>query len=307
MGEQSEYIQELYDNEADVNELLQHLDQVCSEKRGDKHVHSRRRRRCAAQLMEEISFLSKGERDRINSFLIDETDSNNSASSVSSVSEASSADSDQKEQLCEDMEVDDFSSQQELINLSRALHDIKNGKTVDKKNEKREARRREIAAKKAYQKKLEAKELHDAIKRASREPDKNVYFLLQQVGFQKVYFPDQNQYALVWIDRHCYEIVLFKGVSSPSKKVICNEIGQRAWQYLRSGKFQDIHPEISKFLKEKRNTVKAESESETETSMLVQSLFDPDADNADDEADADDEANVNKKDNVNVQWTCMIM
>ena len=136
MVERSEYIEKLCYNEDDVNELLRLLYKVCSEQRCDYHIHTRRRRRCAARKIEENEFLSRDERDRINSFLTPETDSNNSDSSVSSVSEASSADSDQKELLRENMEVDNFSSQQDWINLSRALQDIKNKKTVDKKKKK---------------------------------------------------------------------------------------------------------------------------------------------------------------------------
>jgi hypothetical protein len=282
MVERSEYIENLCYNEDDVNELLRRLYQVCSEKICDYHIHTRRRRRCAARKIEENEFLSRGERDEINSFLTPETDSNNSDSSVSSVSEASSADSDQKELLRENMEVDNFSSQQDWINLSRALQDIKNKKTVVKKKNKRESRRRDIVAKKASRKASEAKELRDAIKTASREPVNNLYFLLQHAGFQYVWIPDEKKYAFVWINKYYHhEIVLFKGISSPRKKVICEEIGQRAWQYLRSGKLERVYDEISNFLKEKRNTGEAESE----TSTFEQFLFDPDADNADDEAE----------------------
>ena len=97
-----------------------------------------------------------------------------------------------------------------------------------------------------------------------------------------------NEYAFVWINRYYgYDIILFKGVSSPSKKVICNEIGQRAWQYLRSGKLNDVYSEISKFLTGKRNQTRdeTETETETETSTFVQSIFASDADDADDEAE----------------------
>lgn len=258
------------------DELIERLRKICVDTR-----RPRRTRRDAHLKLEDLAFIERD--DRINDHLNSETDSDFSDSTVSSASSGSSESSYNKEQLCETMGLTKRSPMEEWIRFDCHLRRIKNEKKENKTRAKKEARRRDIVAKKASDAFREANELHDAIKKASREPVKNFYFLLQRAGFQHVFYTDQNKYAFVWINRFGFrEIVLFKGVFFPSKKVICNEIGQRAWQYLRSGKLEHVYNEISKFLKEKRNTGKAESE--TETSTFVQSLFDPDADNADDEA-----------------------
>jgi hypothetical protein len=270
--------------EFDVDELIDRLNkifgknEICSENKRPP----RRVRRAAHQKLKDLGAIESD--DSINYHLNSVTGSDCSDSTVSSASSGSSENSYNQEQMYESMGLDHTSSMYEWLRFECYQHRIKNEKKENKTAAKKEARRRDIVAKKTSRKASEAKELHDAIKRASRDPVKNFSFLLQQVGFRYVYLHDEKKYAFVWINRnHGYDIVLFKGVSSPSKKVICNEIGQRAWQYLRSGKLEHVYYEISKFLTEKRNQTR--DETETETSTFVQSLFASDADDADDEAE----------------------
>ena len=69
---------------------------------------------------------------------------------------------------------------------------------------------------------LEDRKLHDDIQNAFRDPVKNFYFLLKQAGFQYVFFTEEKKRALAWINsNYHYDIVLFKVVASPRKKVIC--------------------------------------------------------------------------------------
>ena len=246
---------------------------------------SRRRRFAAYEKLREMNDFTELDscgsvsRSRCNS----ETDDSDNTS-VSSASSGSSESSHNKRQLCERMGLTKSSSMEEWLRFDCRLRMIKNGRKEGKTHAKKEARRRHILAKKAYRKASEAKKLRDSIKKSSYNIVSNIFFLLEQVGFQRVFFHQEKTHALVSTNMNSgYKIVLFKGVSSPRKRDICNEIGQRAWQYLRFGKLKLVRDEISKFLEEKRNTGQAESE--TETSTFVQSLFDPDADNADDEAD----------------------
>jgi hypothetical protein len=259
----------------EIDELILLLRGICVNTR-----RPRRMRRDARRKLEELVFNESD--DSINYHLNSETDSDCSDSSVSSASSGSSENSFYQERTRERMGLNKHSSMEEWIRFEHYQRKIKNNKKAAKTRAKRESRRDEIVAKKASRKASEAKELRDAIKTASRKPVNNLYFLLQHAGFQYVWIPDEKKYAFVWINKYYHhEIVLFKGISSPRKKVICEEIGQRAWQYLRSGKLERVYDEISNFLKEKRNTGEAESE----TSTFEQFLFDPDADNADDEAE----------------------
>jgi hypothetical protein len=262
--------------EFDVDELIKRLKKICI-----NPSKPRRMRRAAHQKLKDLGDIESD--DSINYHLNSETDSNCSESTVSSASSGSSENSYNQEQMYESMGLDHTSSMYEWLRFECYQRRIKNEKKEKKTAAKKEDRRRDILAKKASRKASEAKELHYAIKRASRDPVKNFSFLLQCAGFRYVPLHD-NEYAFVWINRYYgYDIILFKGVSSPSKKVICNEIGQRAWQYLRSGKLNDVYSEISKFLTGKRNQTR--DETETETLKFVQSLFAPDADDADDEAE----------------------
>lgn len=158
------------------------------------------------------------------------TGSECSDSTVSSASSGSSESSYNKAQTRESMGLNDDSPMHMWLRFECYQQGIKNEKKEKKTAAKKKARRRDIVAKKASQKASEEKKLHYAIKKASHDPVKNFSFLLQQVGFLYVFLRDEKKYAFVWINRkHEYDIVFFKGVSSPSKKVICNEIGQRAW------------------------------------------------------------------------------
>ena len=263
--------------EFDIDELIERLRKICVDTR-----RPRRMRREAHRKLEDLEFIERDE--STNYHLNSETGSDCSDSTVSSASSGSSESSYNKEQLCETMGLTKHSSMDEFLEFERYQCEVKNRKKAAKTDTKRVARRGDIVAKKASRTASEANELHDAIKKASRDPVENFSFLLQQVGFRYVFLHDEKKYALVWINsRRQHEIVLFKGVSSPNKKDICEEIGQKAWQYLMSGKFQNVYSEISRFLERKRN--QEQDESETETSTFVQSLFDPDADNADDEAE----------------------
>jgi hypothetical protein len=263
--------------ELDPEELIKYLNEIWGKIENKRPP--RRVRRAAYQKLKDLGAIESDDSIKYN--LNSVTGSECSCSSVSSASSGSSLDSYNKEQMRESMELNDYSSMYLWMRYENIQRGIKNEKKITKTAAKRESRRHDIVAKKASRKALEAKELRDAIKRASRDPVKNFSFLLQCAGFRYVPLHDK-EYAFVWINRYYgYDIILFKGVSSPSKKVICNEIGQRAWQYLRSGKLNDVYSEISKFLTGKRN----QTRDETETSTFVQSLFASDADDADDEAE----------------------
>ena len=267
--------------EFDVDELIELLREICVNTR-----RLRRMRRESHRKLEDLEFIEHD--DSINDHFNSETGSDCSDSTVSSASSGSSESSYNKEQLCETMGLTKHSSMDEFLEFERYQRQVKNDKKAAKTDTKRVARRGDIEAKKASRKASEANELHDAIKKASRDPVENFSFLLQQAGFRYVFLHDEKKYAFVWINKnHGYDIVLFKGVSSPSKKDICEEIGQRALQCLRSGKLNDVYSEISQFLERKRNQEQDESETETETetSTFVQSLFAPDADDADDETE----------------------
>jgi len=247
------------------DELIQLLRQICVCRK-----NTRRRRRAAHAKLEELCFIEHD--DSIHDNQVEITDSDCSDSSVSSASSGSSENSFNQERTRDRMGLNERSSMFELLEFERYQREIKNDKKAAKTDAKRVARRRSIAAKKASRQR-------DAIQNALRNPVKNFSFLLQQAGFRYVFLRDENKYAFVWITmHHQHEIVLFKGVSSPSKKDICEEIGQRAWQYLMSGKLNDVYSSIYRFIEGK----KKQDESETETSTFVQSLFAPAATDASD-------------------------
>lgn len=266
-----------FEYRSNVDELIELLREICVNTR-----RPRRMRREAHLKLEDLEFIERD--DSINDHLNFETGSDCSDSTVSSASSGSSENSFNQERTRERMGLNERSSMDEFLEFERYQCEVKNRKKAAKTDTKRVARRGDIVAKKASRKASEANELHDAIKKASRDPVENFSFLLQQAGFRYVFLLDEKKYAFVWINsRRQHEIVLFKGVSSPNKKDICEEIGQKAWQYLMSGKFQNVYSEISRFLERKRN--QEQDESETETSTFVQSLFAPDADDADDETE----------------------
>jgi hypothetical protein len=253
------------DNPSELNDLLREIVK-------NKGLSRRRRRAAYEKLREMNDFIELDSDESVTRSCCDYLTDDSDNSSVSSASSGSSENSFDKEQTLTRMGLFKYSSENEFYSYERR---IKNAKKVAKTENKKEARRHSIAAKKASRKALEDKKLHDAIQNALRNPVKKFSFLLKQVGFRYVFFIEEKQHALAWINsNYQYEIVLFKGVSSPRKKVICEEIGQRAWQYLRSGKFHLVKPEISKFL-EKRNQV-LQVQDETNTSNLVLSLFSSD-------------------------------
>jgi hypothetical protein len=265
------------DNPSELNDLLREIVK-------NKGLSRRRRRAAYEKLREMNSFIELDSEGSVNRSCCDDETDDSDNSSVSSASSGSSENSHNKRQLCETMGLTKSSSMEEWLRFDCRLRMIKNRRKKEKTHAKKEARRRYILDKKASRKASEAKKLRDSIKKSSYNIVSNIFVLLEEVGFQRVFFHQEKTHALVSTNMNSgYKIVLFKGVSSPRKSDICNEIGQRAWQYLRFGKLNLVRDEISKFLEEKRNTGQAESE--TETSTFVQSLFDPDADNADDEAD----------------------
>ena len=261
-----EHICQIYkDNPSELNDRLR---KIVKNKR-----LSRRRRSAAYEKLREMNdFIELDSDGSVTRSCCDYLTDDSDNSSVSSASSGSSENSFDEEQMPTRMGLFKYSSEIERYSYERR---IKNAKKAAKTEIKKKARRHSIAAKKASRKALEDKKLHDDIQNAFRDPVKNFYFLLKQAGFRYVFFIKEKQHALAWINsNYQYEIVLFKGVSSPRKKVICEEIGQRAWQYLRSRKFHLVKPEISKFL-EKRNQV-LQVQDETNTSNLVLSLFSSD-------------------------------
>lgn len=238
----------------DVHELIKRLLEICVNT--GRH---RRARRHAHLKLNDLCFIERD--DSCNEHLNSETDSDFSDSSVSSASSASSVSSSVKEDLYEMMDLDQASSQQDWINYDRELCRLKNDKTKKKTEVKKKAIQDLIAKRKASKMALEAKELQDAITIALRKPVERFFFLLQRVGFQKVFFEEENQYAFVWINR-CgyYEIVIFKGVSSPNEDEICNEIGESAWFHMKSRRFDLVYSEIFKFKSQEQVKIRKQAE-----------------------------------------------
>ena len=283
-------------------ELIKVLKQICVDRR--KH---RRTRREAYQKLEELEFLNV--RNSYNEHLISETDSDFSDSSVSSASSASSVSSFDKKQLWKTMGLTKISHMEERIKFDRELCRIKTEKQGSKTHAKKEDIRRRISERKASKKASEAKELHDAITIALRRPIKHFYFLLQHAGFQKVFWEDQ--YAFVWINRSgCYDIVLFKGVSSPNEADILREIGQSAWFHMKSPpRFDLVYSEIVKFKSPEQVKIRKQAELEKQAELKKQAELEKQADIKTSEIlqSIFDEANTENESNDGVKPTCVIM